>query len=53
MLFRAPERLVHQRTELANALCAVLYEFGRVVPQGIGNVKERLINAFGCAEMVA
>jgi transposase len=39
VLFRARERLVHQRTELVNALRAVLYEFGHVVPQGIGNVK--------------
>jgi transposase len=39
VLFRARKRLVHQRTELVNALLAVLYEFGHVVPQGIGNVK--------------
>ena len=39
VLFRARERLVHQRTELVNALRAVLYEIGRVVPQGIGSVK--------------
>jgi len=35
VLFRARERLVHQRTDLVNALRAVLYEFGLVVPQGI------------------
>ena len=35
ILFRARERLVHQRTELVNALRACLYEFGYVVPQGI------------------
>jgi len=35
ILFRARERLVHQRTELMNALRACLYEFGHVVPQGI------------------
>ena len=35
ILFRARERLVHQRTELVNALRACLYEFGHVVPQGI------------------
>ena len=39
MLFGARERLVHQRTELVNALRAVLYEFGCVIPQGIENVK--------------
>jgi transposase len=35
ILFRARERLVHQRTELVNALRAGLYEYGHVVPQGI------------------
>src|SRR5690554_1933540 len=35
ILFRARERLVHQRTELVNALRASLYEYGYVVPQGI------------------
>lgn len=39
VLFRARERIVHQRTELVNALRAVLYEFGRVIPKGIGHVK--------------
>jgi len=39
VLFRARERLVHQRTELVNALRAVLYEFGHTVPKGIGNIK--------------
>ncbi len=34
-LFRAKERLVHQRTELVNALRALLYEFGHVLPAGI------------------
>lgn len=34
-LFRGRERLVHQRTELVNALRGLLYEFGHVVPQGI------------------
>jgi len=28
VLFRARERIVHQRTELVNALRAVLYEYG-------------------------
>ena len=39
VLFRSRERLVHQRTELVNALRAVLYEFGLVVPQGIAHIK--------------
>jgi len=39
VLFRARERLVHQRTELVNALRAVLYEFGKIVPQGIRHLK--------------
>jgi transposase len=32
VLFRARERLVHQRTELSNALRAVLYEYGHPNP---------------------
>jgi transposase len=39
ILFRARERVVHQRTELVNALRAVLYEYGQVVPLGIGHIK--------------
>jgi transposase len=39
VLFRARERLVHQRTELVNALRATLYEYGHTVPQGIGHIK--------------
>lgn len=39
MLFRGRERLVHQRTELVNALRAVLYECGHVFPVGIINLK--------------
>jgi transposase len=35
VLFRCRERLVHQRTELVNALRGTLYEFGLVVPKGI------------------
>lgn len=35
VLFRARERLVHQRTDLVNSLRSVLYEYGHVVPQGI------------------
>jgi len=38
ILFRARERLVHQRTELINALRACLYEYGHVVPQGADHV---------------
>ena len=38
-LFRARERLVHQRTELVNALRGLLYEFGEVLPQGIAQIK--------------
>ena len=39
ILFRARERLVHQRTELVNALRACLYEYGHIVPQGIHQIK--------------
>nr|WP_245300352.1 transposase [Rhizobium sp. YK2] len=35
VLFRARERIVRQRTELVNALCAVLYEYGQGIPQGL------------------
>ncbi|WP_210203861.1 hypothetical protein [Phyllobacterium sophorae] len=38
-MFRARERLVHQRTELVNALHAVLYEYGHTIPQGIVHLK--------------
>lgn len=38
MLFRSRERLVHQRTELANALRSYLYEFGHTFPQGIAHL---------------
>src|SRR3546814_6897009 len=38
ILFRARERLVHQRTELVNALRACLYEYGHVVPPGIQQI---------------
>jgi len=33
VLFRARERLVRQRTEMVNALRAVLYEFGTLSPE--------------------
>lgn len=39
VLFRARERIVRQRTELVNALRAVLYEYGQVVPLGFGHIK--------------
>jgi transposase len=39
ILFRARERLVHQRTELVNALRACLYEYGHIVPQGLHQIK--------------
>lgn len=39
VLFRARDRLVHQRTELVNALRAVLYEYGHTIPQGIVHLK--------------
>lgn len=35
VLFRARERLVRQRTEMVNALRAVLYEYGHIVPRGM------------------
>jgi len=38
-VLRAPERLVHQRTELVNALRGVLYEYGYTVSQGIRRLK--------------
>ncbi|MFD1914027.1 IS110 family transposase [Halodurantibacterium flavum] len=39
VLFRGRERLVHQRTELVNALRAVLYEYGHVFPMGLCHLK--------------
>lgn len=39
VLFRGRERLVHQRTELVNALRAVLYEYGHVFPIGFCHVQ--------------
>ncbi|WP_299364396.1 IS110 family transposase [uncultured Paracoccus sp.] len=39
VLFRCRERLVHQRTELVNALRATLYEYGHTVPQGIAHIR--------------
>ena len=50
MLFRGRERLVHQRTELVNAIRAVLYEYGHVFPAGIGHLKriEALVEDPNC-----
>ena len=50
MLFRGRERLVHQLTELVNALRAVLYEYGHACPVRIGHLKriEALIEAPAC-----
>lgn len=39
VMFRGRERLVHQRTELVNALRAVLYEYGHVLPAGLVHLK--------------
>ncbi len=39
VLFRGRERLVRQRTELVNALRAVLYEYGHVFPKGLSHLK--------------
>lgn len=39
VLFRARERLVHQRTEVTNALRALLFEYGHTVPQGKVHLK--------------
>ena len=39
VLFRGRERLVHQRTDLVNALRAVLYEYGHVFPVGLCHVR--------------
>jgi transposase len=39
VMFRSRERLVHQRTELLNALRAVLYKYGHVFPTGLVHLK--------------
>ncbi|GBR37589.1 IS110 family RNA-guided transposase [Gluconobacter kondonii] len=39
VLYRCRDRLVHQRTELVNALRSTLYEFGLVVPKGMTHLK--------------
>ncbi|MFM8858889.1 MAG: IS110 family transposase, partial [Methylocystis sp.] len=38
VLFRSRDRLVHQRTEQVNALRAILYEYGYVIPKGIASI---------------
>jgi transposase len=50
VLFRSRERLVHQRTELVNALRAALYECGHVFPVGITHLKrmEALVEDSDC-----
>ncbi|BAR63655.1 transposase [Bradyrhizobium diazoefficiens] len=40
VLFRNREQLVHQRTELTNALRAHLYEYGYIAPQGSPGIKQ-------------
>lgn len=46
LLFRAREQLVHQRTELVNALRSYLYEYGHILPIGIASLRriETIIN---------
>jgi transposase len=39
VLCRGRERLVHQRTELVNALRAILYEYGQAFPTGLVHLK--------------
>lgn len=39
VMFRGRERLVHQRTELVNALRAVLFEYGHVLPTSLVHLK--------------
>ena len=50
IVFRGRERLVHQRTELVNALRAALYEYGHVFPVGIWHLKrmEAVVQAPAC-----
>ena len=50
VLFRGRERLVHQRTELVNALRALLYEYGHVFPVGLVHLKriEALVEDPSC-----
>lgn len=39
VIFRGRERLVHQRTELVNALRGILYECGHVFPTGLAHLQ--------------
>ena len=50
VMFRSRERLVRQRTELVNALRAVLYEYGHVFPAGRVHLKriEALLEGPAC-----
>jgi len=50
VLFRSRERLVYQRTELVNALRAMLYEYGHVFPVGLVHLKriEALVDDPAC-----
>jgi len=50
VLFRSRERLVHQRTEQINALRAMLYEYGYIIPQGIASINriEELLSEPNC-----
>ena len=50
VLFRSRERLVHQRTDLVNALRSVLYEYGHIFPTGLVHLKriEAVVNDFTC-----
>jgi transposase len=50
VLLRARQRLVHQRTELTNALRATLYEYGHAVPQGPVHLKRivEIVEAEAC-----
>ncbi len=51
VVFRARERLVHQRTELVNALRSTLYEYGHVFPVGIAHLKKIEIPYWGSARI--
>lgn len=50
VVFRARERLVHQRTEMVNALRSTLYEYGHTFPVGLSHVKRiaELVEAPDC-----
>ncbi|TJZ80502.1 IS110 family transposase [Paracoccus hibiscisoli] len=50
VIFRGRERLVHQRTELVNALRGILYERGHVFPTGLAHLQriESLLKDLAC-----